>query len=139
MVDRFNFYNNGQYECGTLCVNGDFVHYDKYAELRARIAELETVEHLEKQQLQEEKDSLTLALSKAVKRIAELEAAQQWHPASEPPEQNGSIFKSRTVEVQSDWGGVQSDFYDYQNGCWYFSTKPNRWRDLPPLEVKESL
>jgi hypothetical protein len=58
----------------------------EYQSLRARIAELETVEHLKKQQLQEEKDSLTLALSKAVKRIAELEAAQQWRDLSPMPE-----------------------------------------------------
>jgi hypothetical protein len=108
-------------------------------ELTARIAELETVEHLEKQQLQDEKDSLTLALSKSVQRIAELEAAAKWHPASEPPED------MRNINIAID--GHQGIVYEVGNyrpiqklwqvrGVSYNVKYVLGWRDLPLMRER---
>jgi hypothetical protein len=71
-------------------------------------------------------------------RIAELEAATQWRPASEPPEKfKSGVLYSRNVEVQSATGKVYTTWYDYNLKDFADVSNTIRWRDLPPMpEVK---
>jgi hypothetical protein len=76
-------------------------------------------------------------------RIAELEAAQQWHPASEPPPQEACVGYdgySRKVIFYAAGGQIimgrcnlrRSDGYRWfdNSGVGYCAT---HWRDLPPM------
>jgi hypothetical protein len=78
-------------------------------------------------------------------RIAELEAAAQWHPASEPPEKGGSYIVVRDGKIAwayydkmlfyaiSETMGGKIDGKPY-NG---WAGNVTHWRDLPPMpEVK---
>lgn len=101
---------------------------------------------------------LTQELDDANARIAELEAAQRWHPASEPPESNSSLMCSRDVIVRYVMGtDDDGEIYDYTVGyySWPFSVGGfnldgnvwiirrddsdiedgiiTHWCDLPPL------
>ena len=73
-------------------------------------------------------------------RIAELEAAQQWHDASEPPEMEGEN-RSRLIEVQYKSGNIGMESYseDYESKV-DWATYVLRWRELPPMpEMRETL
>jgi len=64
-------------------------------------------------------------------RIAELEAAQQWRDASEPPEMINKIHKtSDIVELKI------KAFYSHHYNQWVMTGKKTGWRDLPPLPEK---
>jgi hypothetical protein len=67
-------------------------------------------------------------------RIAELEDAQQWHPASEPPERLTTSNESRKVLV-SDGRHCRDDFYVHalSGGYWDSGTWATMWCDLPPM------
>ena len=66
-------------------------------------------------------------------RIAELEAAAQWHPASEPPEEEGNTGMSRAVLIQEKSGDCYTDWYQHDQKRWHFSKRIVRWRDLPSM------
>jgi hypothetical protein len=68
-------------------------------------------------------------------RIVELETAQPWHAASEPPEHNGNYLVA--------FHTVHECFYDAQEKRWerdmgdHVEYEPvKQWRDLPPMPVK---
>jgi len=68
-------------------------------------------------------------------RIAELEAANQWHDASEPPEKAGYYLVVVVTDASRyiDRGQFVSHTYPYFSvgiGCSY---DIEGWRDLPPL------
>lgn len=65
-------------------------------------------------------------------RVAELEAEQAWHPASEPPETSDA----KMVVYYDDCVNIGY----FQHGMWYqindgltFSHPVTHWRDLPPM------
>ena len=68
------------------------------------------------------------------KRIAELEAAQQWHPASAPPpqDQDGWPKYSKRVEMLTE------ACYSYHYNEWRVIVGEKGWRELPPMPGKES-
>lgn len=67
-----------------------------------------------------------------VARIAELEAAQQWHDASEPPDD------CRNVEIQTWIGHCYTDFCIAEKGVWaIFGPEVARWRELPPMPQRK--
>jgi len=69
-------------------------------------------------------------------RIAELEAANQWHSASEPPPLPATGL-AEAVEVQYANGHVSTSYYNYKCRYWPYAGIV-RWRDLPPTQGKES-
>lgn len=85
-------------------------------------------------------------------RIAELEAAAQWHPACEPPKLTDHEHLTRFVLgiaplANDDEEFIFIVFYDYKNNEWIpflstdmgFDKMPvTHWRDLPPMPVKET-
>lgn len=95
---------------------------------------------MECRRLRKENESLRM-------RIAELESAQQWHPASEPPEHDNFI----ALLVTDDKGEYSWEKARYANGLnngvpkieYRFADSNVRvegtkftaigWRDLPPL------
>ena len=62
-------------------------------------------------------------------RIAELEAAAQWHPASEPPEKYGAYLVACYDYIAID---------KFNDRGWHYADTLHMkgWRDLPPLPVK---
>jgi hypothetical protein len=75
----------------------------------------------------------TMVIIQLRARIAELEAAAQWHPASEPPEEEGNTGMSRAVLIQEKSGDCYTDWYQHDQKRWHFSKRIVRWRDLPPM------
>jgi hypothetical protein len=71
--------------------------------------------------------------SEAKNRIAELEAAQQWHPASAPPpqDQDGWPKYSKRVEMLTE------ACYSYHYNEWRVIVGEKGWRELPPMPGKE--
>lgn len=60
-------------------------------------------------------------------RIAKLEAAQVWRPASEPPN------NEQSVEVQFANGHCNTDFFNHDHHMWVIHRDAViRWRELPP-------
>jgi hypothetical protein len=128
----------GQYDylgefLSEYAANGDV--WKCLSALRARIAELEVDT--------ENQSSILYIVTRdnelMQKRIAELEAAAQWHPASAPPEelQNTGHSFSRHVEVQYENGNVSTDCYDHERKLWSHDFVV-RWRDLPQRPEKGS-
>ena len=72
-------------------------------------------------------------------RVAELEAEQAWHPASEPPNTQRKIQIQHKIEndVFTDHGFYADDMYvSHEKGCGWLDAV--RWRELPPMpEVTE--
>lgn len=99
-------------------------------ELCARVAELEKENENQSANLHmchNEIDLFVTDLKAASARIAALEAAQQWHPASEPPPMTHKIHKtSDTVEL------LVESFYSHHYKQWGITYKKKYWRDLPP-------
>lgn len=128
------------------------VNHDEVIRLRARIADLEAelnscVKVLEQVDFTSGcngQKCVSGHIKTLIDLLAAMEAAQQWHPASEPPEawNMERHHYSRLVEVQFNDGLVgTSDFYHYADtdgkhcGSW---TKPGviRWRNLPPMQER---
>lgn len=82
-----------------------------------------------------------------IKRIAELEAAQQWYPASEPPEDDRHVLVEicfPDVDVSIVDIGKHGQYCDvlgdirWQHHYMMTNGIVTRWRDLPPIQEKES-
>ena len=83
-------------------------------------------------------------------RIAELEAARQWHPASEPPEHDGRVllefvlnrrraFTSANYERRGETGACHYHWYDYERAGKYIPDGTAvQWRELPAATEGES-
>jgi len=78
------------------------------------------------------------ALTIAEQRIKELEAAQQWHPASEPPEADGDEYEA----IRICNGKMYRRYSTFRDGKWNFVHRTISpvifWRELPPMPGKES-
>jgi hypothetical protein len=80
----------------------------------------------------------------AKERVAELEAAAQWHPASEPPKQDEDYLSEDKAVMTSQGYGIAH--YNYPASMWVFVYRSwaskldyavQKWRDLPSMpEVK---
>jgi len=70
-------------------------------------------------------------------RIAELEAANQWHSASEPPEAEGDEYEA----IRICNGKMYRRYSTFRDGKWNFVHRTISpvifWRDLPPMPGKE--
>ena len=105
--------------------------------MAARIEELENENRHLYQQIGIQADIEKAITTSLRAKIKELETAQQWHPASEPPECKEDELFSRRVLIQEKNGDCFTDWYCYESKTWYFSKRIIRWRDLPPApEVK---
>lgn len=82
------------------------------------------------------------AASAGQARIAELEVAQQWHPASKPPEPLAGLSEVTRSRYVMLWGrGLDHDtaaFYEWADKTWrieraygLLEASPTHWRELP--------
>ncbi len=108
---------------------------DEKKQLRARIAELE----MQRTNMEQEisgmdsmVDAKAALLQAANARISELEAAQQWHPASEPPEDDRYIYVDHDG-CQLPFIGTRRHLVSPPRNCFWRDIDR---RDLPPLPVK---
>ncbi len=74
-------------------------------------------------------------------RIAELEAAVQWHPASEPPDDGKHVLLWRDNICFVGYCTVLDGRYTWilnAPGLPVVWPKPTHWRDMPPLPDAEA-
>lgn len=88
---------------------------------------------------------LRAELAAAHARIAALEAAQEWCPASEPPEADESFNNSIWVEGKCKSGSrvwIEKVLYAHDLKKWFnwHDEECNviEWRDLPPMPTEEN-
>ena len=78
-------------------------------------------------------DDVQMAVDANTTRIEELEAAQAWHPASEPPtEEETVIIYNERVD---GWciGNYWTCYQGYVNGSEFCQVEATHWRELPPV------
>ena len=113
-MTRYDFFDEDGYGEARKSDDGDFVEYDDYALLETENAALRA-------------------------RIADLEAAQQWHPASEPPERGKDVCYSKNYLVYTTARLIFEAYYSYYENRWVNYNDSEDidtailYRDLPPM------